>query len=291
MAKESVKAEAIKKVKKEGEKVAKEAKAAANSDTMEYLTRLGYAVKGFIYIAIGFISISGALGQSATPADQFGAIVSFSRLPFAQIILWVILVGLVSYSLWGVIRAILDPFHKGTALEGLLTRGGYLLSAITYASFVVPTYQLISGARRGTGGDATVELASMIINMPMGRLLVGGFGLAAIGAGLYQTYAGITANFDQRFKPYALSAEQLRIAKQIGRYGTIARGVVFGIVGFFLVVAAYRANPGHARGFDGALDFLAGQPYGLWLLGIVALGLIAFGLYSFMAAAWFRFKR
>lgn len=285
------KAEAIRKVKKEGEKVAKEVKHVANSPTMEYLTRLGYAVKGFLYIAIGFISISGALGQSATPADQFGAIVSFSRLPFAQLLLWVILVGLISYSLWGLIRAILDPFHKGTALEGLLTRVGYLISAATYASFVLPTYQLITGVRSGSGADATVEMVSMIINMPLGRWLVGGFGLAAIGAGLYQTYAGITANFDQRFKPYALSAEQLRIARHIGRYGTIARGIVFGIVGFFLVLAAYHANPGSARGFDGALDFLAEQPYGLWLLGIVAVGLIAFGLYSFMAAAWFRFKR
>lgn len=176
-------------------------------------------------------------------------------------------------------------------MEGLLARGGFLISAITYASFVWPTYQLIIGARHGRGADATVQLVSKVMSMPMGRWLVGAFGIAAVLAGLYQIYSGIKMDFDHRFKPYALNPEQLRIAKQLGRYGTIARGIVFGIVGGFLVLAAYRASPGSARGFDGALDFLAKQPYGIWLLVIIALGLIAFGIYSFMSAAWFKLKR
>jgi anionic cell wall polymer biosynthesis LytR-Cps2A-Psr (LCP) family protein len=33
------------------------------------------------------------------------------------------------------------------------------------------------------------------------------------------------------------------------------------------------------------------QPFGHWLLGIVAIGLIAFGLYSLLSAFWFKFKR
>jgi hypothetical protein len=212
-------------------------------------------------------------------------------LPFAHLLWWIILVGLISYSLWGVIRAVLDPYHKGTDLHGLLERGGYLISAITYATFVYPTYQLIVGAESGTGTEATVEIVSKVMNMPLGRWLVGGFGLAAIAAGFYQIYAGITMDFDHRFKPYALSSNQLRIAKQIGRYGTIARGIVFGITGGFLVLAAWQANPGQAKGFDGALDYLAKQPYGLWPLAIIAVGFIAFGIYSFMGAAWFRLKR
>lgn len=291
MAKVSAKEISIENMKKNNKKAVKEIKQAANSPLMDRLTRLGYAVKGFLYVAIGFISIAGALGASDTPADQLGAIVAFSELPFAQVLLWVILLGLISYSLWGVIRAVLDPFHKGTDMEGLLVRGGYLLSAITYATFVWPTYQLIIGAREGTGPDATVELVSTVMNMPMGRLFVAAFGIGGVLAGLYQMYAGMKPNFEHRFKPYALTSEQLKVAKWIGRFGTVARGVVFGIVGGFLVLAAFQANPGRARGFDGALDFLAEQPYGIWLLAIIAAGLIGFGLFSFMSAAWFRLKR
>lgn len=288
MAKAIAKENPIQEIKEKGEKAAKEA---AFSPAMEGLTRLGYAVKGFIYVAIGFLAIAGALGKSSTPADQLGAIAEFSRLPYAPIILWIILIGLISYSLWGLIRAVLDPFHKGNNLEGLLKRGGYLLSAITYATFVVPTYHLVRGSSEENGTNRTVLLVSTIMDMPMGRIVIGAVGLGGIAAGLYQMYLGITMNFDQRFKPYALTPKQLQVAKQVGRFGTTARGVVFTLVGFFLALAAYQFNPGHARGFDAAFDFLARQPYGLWLLGIIAIGMIAFGLYSFMSAAWFRLKR
>jgi hypothetical protein len=291
MAKAIVDSKPIKELKKKGEEIAEEVKEAAYSPLMDQLTRLGYAVKGFLYIAIGFIAIAGALGRTATPADQLGAIVEFSEMPFAQIILWVILLGLISYSLWGVVRAILDPFHKGTKLEGLLMRLGYLVSAITYATFVWPTYQLIIGASEGKGTDATVELVSKVMNMPLGHWLVGGFGVSAIIAGLVQIYMGLKPHFEQRFKPYSLTSEQMMIARRIGRFGTVARGIVFGIAGGFLVLAAWQSNPGQARGFNGALDFLADQPYGIYLLGIVAAGFIAFGLYSFVGAAWFKFKK
>jgi len=266
------------------------AKDAAYSPMMERLTRLGYGIKGLIYITIGLLAIQGALGQGKTPADQLGAIRTFSKLPFAQVLLWVVLIGLVSYSLWGVIRAVMDPFHKGTDTDGLLARGGYLISAATYASFVLPTYQLITGGRSGFGSNQP-HVVAQIMSLPMGRYIIGAVGVAAIAAGLYQIYLGVESKFEKQFKTYALNAEQYRIAIQIGRFGTIARGVVFAIAGFFFWLAAYYASPSRAQGIDGALNYLDKQPYGLWLMGIVAVGLIAFGIYSLMTGAWFRFKK
>jgi uncharacterized protein DUF1206 len=279
----------IKSVETQGKQAAKKA---AYSPTMERLTRLGYGIKGLIYITIGLLAIQGSLGKgSTTTADQLGAIRAFSKLPFAQVLLWIVLIGLVSYALWGVIRAILDPFHKGTDMEGLLSRGGYLISAATYASFVIPTYQLIQSGRSSSGSSNQTQLVAQVMSMPMGRYIIGAIGLMAIGAGLYQAYTGIASKFEKQFKTYALSAEQYRIAIQLGRFGTIARGIVFAIVGFFFCLAAYTSSPGRAQGIGGALSYLDKQPYGLWLLGIVAAGLIAFGIYSLMTAAWFRFQR
>jgi hypothetical protein len=275
-------------IRTEGKRVAKQA---AYSPVMDRLARLGYGVKGVIYITMGFIAFRSTFGRSSTPADQVGAIREFGRLPYAQILLWVILIGLLSYSLWSLIRAFLDPFHKGTDTQGLLARGGFLVSAVTYAFFAFPTYDLIEGAATGSQTGKTQKFIAGVMSMPLGRVIVGGLGVAGIAAGLYQIYMGITLNFEREFKPYALTSEQLRVAKQVGRYGTMARGVVFALVGFFFVLAAYYANPQQARTFDGALDFLARQPYGLWLMGIIAAGLVAFGVYSLMSAAWFQLKR
>jgi hypothetical protein len=266
------------------------AKKAAYSPFMEALARLGYAVRGVIYITIGVIALESATGKAATPADQIGAIAAIGRLSNGRIILWVVLGGLISYALWGLIRAVLDPFGKGLDRSGLLARGGYLLSAATYAFFALATYQLLRGTGGG-GSNQPMQFVGKMMTVPAGQLLVGALGLGVLLGGLFQIYAGITENFDQRFKPYALTADQLNAAKQMGKFGTVVRGIVLGLVGFFIILAASAADPSKARGFSGALSYLGQQPYGLWLLGVVAVGLIFLGLYSMMSAAWFRLKR
>ena len=79
--------------------------------------------------------------------------------------------------------------------------------------------------------------------------------------------------------------------KWIGRLGTVghlARMVVFGLIGIFLIKAAVEYDPNKAVGLDGALAKLAHQSYGSVLLGIVAAGLIAFALYSLSDARYRR---
>ena len=67
----------------------------------------------------------------------------------------------------------------------------------------------------------------------------------------------------------------------LGRLGNAALGVVFLIVGFFLVIAAVKHHLGDAKGLDAALVELLKLPFGPWLLGVVAQGLLAYGVYSF----------
>jgi hypothetical protein len=70
----------------------------------------------------------------------------------------------------------------------------------------------------------------------------------------------------------------------LGRFGRIAQGVVFGIIGVLVIIAAVQYDPNKAKGLDGALKTLASQPYGRWLLSIVALGFLAYGLYGLAEA-------
>ncbi|WP_148129269.1 DUF1206 domain-containing protein, partial [Dulcicalothrix desertica] len=72
------------------------------------------------------------------------------------------------------------------------------------------------------------------------------------------------------------------------RFGIAARGFVFGIIGIFLVLAAIQVDGSEARGLGGTLAVLAQQPFGSWILGVVALGLIAYGIYSVIQARYRR---
>ena len=113
-------------------------------------------------------------------------------------------------------------------------------------------------------------------------------GLVGIAVGCYQLYKGITAKFRTELHLADLGRMQERWVIGLGRVGYIARGLVFGLIALFFLVAALRANPGEARGLDGVLATLAQQPSGPWLLGAVALGLIASGIYLFAEARYRR---
>ncbi len=267
------------------------AQKAAYSPLMDALARLGYGVRGVLYVVIGAISLQAALGKTASPADQITAIAAIGHLPPGRILLWVMFVGLAAYSLWGIVRAIFDPFHKGRDTSGLAARAGYIISAVSYAFLALTAYGLIRGTSSSSSTASTINFVTKLMQMPAGRTLVGLVGIAILIGGLYQIYAGITENFEQRFKPYALTGDELKTAREMGKIGTAVRGVVIGIIGAFLLLAATSGNASQARGFDGALRFLGQQPYGIYLLGIVAVGLIFLGLYSLMAAAWFRLRR
>ena len=75
---------------------------------------------------------------------------------------------------------------------------------------------------------------------------------------------------------------------RLGTFGHLARMVVFGLVGIFVVKAAIDYKPSKAVGLDGALAKIVHHSYGPFLLGIVATGLIAFAVYSLSDARYRR---
>jgi len=52
------------------------------------------------------------------------------------------------------------------------------------------------------------------------------------------------------------------------------------------VVAAVQFDPSKANGLDPALKTLAAQPFGMFLLVVVAIGLAAYGVFCFFDAKY-----
>ena len=282
------KTSSMRNLKQSGERSAQKA---ASSPLMELLTRIGYGVRGLIYITIGILAVEVALGRGGSLASPQGAIAAIGKQPGGTIFLWVVLLGLVSYALWGVVRTVYDPLHKGHDTKGLLARFGFLASAFGYAILVWPTYGYVTGVSKTASASGTQKFISSIMAMPWGRWAIGILGLAVLAGGLYQIYLGFKADFDRQFQTYALTREEAKVTTDVGRFGPSARGVVFSVVGGLIALAAYQANPKQPIGMDTALATLMHQPYGIWILGIIAAGLIAFGFYSMLGALWFRLKR
>lgn len=62
----------------------------------------------------------------------------------------------------------------------------------------------------------------------------------------------------------------------------------FLVIGWFVIQAGIHHDAAQAQDLGGAFVFLLNQPFGRWLLGIVALGFVALRLHSFACASWIR---
>lgn len=279
-------------LKYEGKRLARGMEA---SPLMETLMRVGYVVRGLVYGMIGLLAFQVTTGKGGSLDDPQGAIAAMGKTPLGGVLLYAILIGLIGYALWGFIRAIADPLHKGSDTKGVVLRIGYAVSGISYLLLAFATYGLISGgssaARNGAQGSQVQQTAATILTKPWGPAAVAIAGIVVIVVGAIQVFQGINSTFDKQFDPYELTPHQRKWIDRLGRFGVAARGVVFAMVGFFLFSAGYNHQASQAQGIDGVLSALLRQPSGPWLLAIVALGLIAFGIYSGMSGILLRFKR
>lgn len=266
------------------------ARKAAGNPWTERLIRLGYIARGLVYLIPGILALRLVMGAGGGAVNQTGAIEFIGQQPYGNVMLVIEAIGLLGYSLWGLIRAAFDPFHEGEDAEGLLKRFGYIVSALGYAALLVATVQYLQGAAVTSAGSNPQDWTAKLLGQSWGRFVVGIIGGGWLFGGLRQIYEGFTASFKKQLKLNQMTTFERTWAVGVSRFGVAARGVVFALIGLFLVQSAVFQNPGAAKGLDGALLALAGQPYGTVLVAIVALGLIAFGLYSFLCARWMRLR-
>lgn len=274
------------------QQVGAEAKAAATSPWFTPLARLGYAAKGIVYLIMGFLAITAALGGSAAPTDQKGAFQTIFAQPFGKFLLVVVAIGLVGYALWSLCQGILDVDGKGTSAKGIVTRVGYSAVGIIYLTFAFAAFTLATGGSSGSSSDkATQDFTAQLMAHPLGVALVVLVGLGALAVAGVLFYRAWKADFESLIRPKELGQQGKDILVTLGRVGYAALGVVFTEIGFFLMVAALHRNPGAAQGLGGALRAMEQQPFGRLLLGIVALGLIAYGVFSVASARYRRVGR
>jgi Domain of Unknown Function (DUF1206) len=260
---------------------------AARNPWIERFARFGLIVRGVIYFVPGVIALQLALGTHGGAMTQTGAIEMIGHQPFGRALLVIVAVGLAGYSLWGVIRALFDPLHKGHSPLGLAKRFGFATSALAYASLFVATLRYLSGALGHVAKP--YDWTAGLLAKPLGAWLVGIIGLCWIaGAGIAEIARGWRGSFREDLDFGRIGTTERRWAMRLGRFGIVARGVVFTIIGMLLVGAAFHANSQNAGGMDGALLALARQPFGRMLLAAAGLGLIAFGVFSAMCARWMR---
>ena len=249
------------------------------------VARAGYVAKGLVYVAIGVLAIQVALGTGGKTTGSGGAFESINAQPLGVVMLVLLALGLVGYASWKLVQGIMDPDDKGKDVQGIVRRVAYGGSALIHLGLAFSALEELLGPE---GQSTTLDQWTawvMSYQPPLGRILVALVGLAVISVGLYQFYAGVTARFLQDMETYHVH-EAARWAMLSGRIGTVARAVVILVAGSFVTLAAWQSNPSQTRGLGGSLETLVRQPYGPYLLGLVAAGLVLYGFFMFVVARY-----
>ena len=273
----SSKSRPVREARQSGEEVAR-------SGGFEWLARAGFAARGLIYGIIGILAIKLALGSGGTTTNQQGALKTIAHQPFGTVLLILVAIGLAGYALWRLVHALLG--HGPEDADSGFERVAALGSGLVYAGLCAIAVEILLGSG-GSAGN-TSKTTKGVFGWPGGVWLIGIAGVVLIGIGIYQGYRGITKDFLKESKTERMSPRIQELVEWLGCFGHLARMVVFGLVGAFLIKASIDYNPNNAVGLDGALAKVAHASYGPYLLGIVAAGLIAFGAYSLSDARYRR---
>lgn len=257
---------------------------------VERVARVGYATKGIVYILIGVLTALAALGAGGHTTDTRGAFYEIYSQPFGQVLLGAVAIGLTAYSIWRFSESVIDAEGKGKDLKGISIRFGYASSGVLHAGLAFNAARLLLGDGAGNSEQEHKSRATEIMHLPFGPILVGLAGAGFICFGLYQIYKGYKAKFRKRLEVRAMGERENVWATRFGKFGLAARGLVFSIIGGFLIIAAIQYNPDEVRGLSGALESLTALPFGKALLAVVAAGLATYGVYMLIEAKYHRIR-
>ena len=266
------------------------ARQTAHSPYVQFLARLGYAAKGLVYFLLGVLTLEAAFGKHTASTDRNDVIRAIHNHAFGSAILAIIAVGLFGYALWDLALAIFDLDGYGTKAKGIVTRVGYAVVGVSYIGLALAAAKLDSGS--GNGGKSTTtttqDWTARLLAHSWGVAVVILAGLVVLGVAAALFQQAYKADFMRHMQSGEMSETVRKAVKLTGRLGLSALGVVFAIIGLFLIVAGAHRNPSQAKGLGGALQTLINEPFGHALLFVIALGVIAYGVYGFAEARYRR---
>ncbi len=255
-----------------------------NDNMLKAVAGTGYFARGLVYLAIAAFAIGGLVGAGNSDGAR-GALAQLAAKPFGQSLLWVIAVGLIAFMVWRLIQSIGDADHHGSDVKGLAVRAMLLISAVSHGLLALTAIYLVTSLGDANTGNpsGTQQGTSWLLSQPFGRWLLGAIGVGIVLWGVAHAFKGIGGRYRKRLKSGL--PDQLWV-RAVCALGLVARGLVFVLIGGFLVRAARYVDSNEAKGLGGVLRALEASSYGPWLLGGMAMGLGAFGLYCLIESRW-----
>ncbi len=257
------------------------AKQVENSEWLERAVRIGLASYGVVHLLIAWLALQLAFGNSSGAANQRGAMRQLAQQSFGKPLLWVIALGFVALAIWQAFDAVWGH-RKHDGAKRTFKRVG---SAGKVVLYLVLAYTAVKTAVGSSSSSSSKDgMTATVMSWPLGQVIVGLGGVAIVGVGGYLVSRAVRKSFENDLQPQATSGTTGTTVVRLGQIGYTAKGVALAIVGVLFIWAAVTYDPKKAGGLDAALHRLVAQPFGPWLLALVAVGIGCFGVFCFFWA-------
>jgi Domain of Unknown Function (DUF1206) len=260
------------------------AKQAARSRPVKIGVRVGIGAYGVTHLLIALLALQVAFGNRGERADQTGAFQDLAQQPFGQVLLWVLVLGFVAVALWRLSEALWGYAYESDTTKKVRKRLTSAGSAVVFVVLAVLAARTVAG---GGGGSGQRGATAGVLGLPGGQFIVGAVGIGILVVGVVKIVQGYQKKFlEDMSTPSDRHARET--LNRTGQFGSVAKGVTIALVGVLVVIAAVRFRPEEASGLDVALKTLADQPFGPYLLIVVAIGLASYGVFCFFDARYHR---
>lgn len=253
-------------------------------DGIEVMARTGFVAKGVVYILLGFLGVKAALSEARVRSTE-SALLGVLRAPLGSVMLAVLATGLAWFAVWRFIEAFGDANGKGSEPKGLAARGIYVASGAIYATLALDAFAILLQWENDSGqvrSFAGIFLNNAVIAMAAG--------LGVAGYGLYQFWKGVAGKLSGQLNEGEARREAGTWVIAVSRAGLAGRGLVFVMLGYWLVThpASASSVASTSGGAAGSLGLVERLPQGEAFLFAAAAGLMAYGVYQLVHSRYRR---
>nr|WP_281381035.1 DUF1206 domain-containing protein [Nocardioides panaciterrulae] len=237
---------------------------------------------GLVHLLVAFVAIRLILGSNSGSATGKGALAQLARDTAGRVTLGALAVGFAVLVVWQLAAAAIG-YRDHDGLRRHLLRLGALGRAAVFGYLAGATSSLaIAGRSASSSPDSTT---AKLMSLPAGPWLVALVGATIAGVGIGLAIFGWQKRFLEQLDERARRDGGRRIPVVVlGRFGYVAKGVAFVVVGVLLGWAAWTHDPQKSGGLDQALMRLLGGSLGKVAIVVIAVGVGCFGLFMLARA-------
>jgi hypothetical protein len=258
------------------------------------LAIVGCVSIGTVYVLVGVLALLALSGLLTGSADEERMVLVVLEVPGGSGLIWGIVAGLAGYVVWRAMEVVADPYEFGSDWTGKAQRAGIGASALGYGTIawsIAVTAMDGSGSNGESAEAAQQSMVGQVLAWPAGAWIVGAGGAVMVLVGVGQFVLLARRGYAMEIAIDDRSPVVRRVIHVLAWYGYAARGIILGVLGYFLLRSAWTADESEAGDTDTAFDFIGGGVVGDSAFFLVAVGTIAYGFFMYACARYYQFGR